>query len=71
MNKTRYGTCYFPTLARATAYYRPYAKIEGIPVTKLVDRKLDAKEIFIGEPPLKPGETLTIEDNRYFVTEAP
>lgn len=67
---TRYGTCYFPSLEHAARYYEPYAKLEGVPVTTLVNRKLGEKEIQIGKPFLKPGETLTIEDNRYFITEA-
>lgn len=36
----------------------------------LVDQKLNSGEIHIGKPPTKPGDVLTIEDNRYHVTEA-
>jgi len=70
------GTCYFRSYGAAMRYYRPYL---GDTYTRgaqfkelraLVDRKLNAREIHIGKPPLKPGDTLTIEDNRYHITEA-
>lgn len=34
---------------------------------RMVDAKLNSAEIHIGRPDLKPGETLTIEDNRYHI----
>jgi hypothetical protein len=80
------GTCYFPSYGAALRYYRPYVEeptfIGGTPHPRkekrakdcearaLVDSKLNAAEIHIGKPPLKPGELLSIEGNRYHVTEA-
>lgn len=64
------GTCYFPSYGAALRHYRPYDP--GISMAELrqwIDEKLNAGEIHIGKPPLKPGERLTIEDNRYHVTE--
>lgn len=68
------GTCYFPSYGAAMRYYRPY---EGVIVRgaqmqdlrRSVDQKLNAGEIHIGKPELRPGDTLTIEDNRYHITE--
>jgi hypothetical protein len=70
----KYGTCYFPSYGAAMRYYRPYAGqiVRGAQIHQLrafVDQKLNAREIHIGKPPLKPGETLSIEDNRWHVTE--
>lgn len=80
------GTCYFPSYGAALRYYRPYVTLSvnlrdaharhqlatnpTHALRALVDQKLNAGEIHIGKPPLKPGQTLTIEDNRYHVTEA-
>lgn len=76
------GTCYFPSYGAALRYYRPYVGSEyadgrtnlGRTMTAntraLVDQKLNENEIRIGKPDLKPGQTLTIEDNRYHITEA-
>lgn len=74
------GTCYFPSYGAALRYYRPYVQFEDmsgiakgtaqtVALRRLVDRKLNAGEIHIGKPDLKPGQTLTIEDNRYHITE--
>lgn len=74
------GTCYFPSYGAAMRYYRPYVEIEGpyhghavrTQATRaLVDRKLNEGEIHIGKPPHKPGAVLTIEDNRWHITEPP
>ncbi len=73
------GTCHFPSMAHAMTYYRPYAESEDVSgvskatakrvaLSRLVARKLSVGEITIGKPALKPGETLTIEDNRYHIT---
>lgn len=62
----KYGTCYFPTLAKAVSYYSAYES----DAPKAVNRKLAAGEIYIGLPPTKTGDILTIEDCRYHVTEA-
>lgn len=69
------GTCYFPSYGAAMRYYRPYVGVivRGAQVHELramVDQKLNEGEIHIGKPALKPGETLSIEDNRYHITEA-
>jgi len=68
------GTCYFPSYGAALRYYRPYVHPVGkISVTSqariLVDQKLNEGEIHIGKPDLKPGQTLSISDNRYHVTD--
>lgn len=79
------GTCYFPSYGAALRYYRPYvgepaftggdiqprkAKRTGDDDCRaLVDQKLNAGEIHIGKPALKPGQTLSIQDNRYHITE--
>lgn len=68
------GTCHFPSYGAALRYYRPYCltretkRGDRTQVTRqVVDQKLTAAEIHIGRPDLKPGETLTIEDNRYHI----
>jgi hypothetical protein len=69
------GTCYFPSYGAALRYYRPYYQ-DVHPYTRNralrhgIDLKLNEGAIHIGKPPVKPGETLTIEDNRYHITEA-
>lgn len=69
------GTCHFPSYGAAMRYYRDYlgvivrgAQIQEL--RRLVDSKLNEREIHIGKPALKPGQTLSIEDNRYHITEA-
>lgn len=68
------GTSHFPSYGAALRYYRPYClaretrRGERTQFTRLVvEVKLNAGEISIGKPALKPGETLSIEDNRYFI----
>lgn len=66
------GTCYFPSYGAAMRYYRPYyAYIHKYTRTRAlrrgIDQKLNSGEIHIGKPDLKPGETLSIEDNRYHI----
>ena len=69
------GTCHFSSYGAALRYYRPYCvaretrRGDRTQVVRLVvDQKLNAGEIHIGKPALKPGESLSIEDNRYFIT---
>jgi hypothetical protein len=69
------GTCYFPSYGAALRYYRPYCLARESRrgdrtrfVRVVIDDKLNAGEIHIGKPATKPGETLSIEDNRYHVT---
>lgn len=70
------GTSHFPSYGAALRYYRPYCapfqtqygRTERTQVVRdVVSHKLNAGEISIGKPALKPGETLSIEDNRYFI----
>jgi hypothetical protein len=58
----RYGTSYFATRYDAESYYRRIGYGPGD-----VKAKLDAGEIHVGHPPLKPGETchLIAGENRY------
>lgn len=58
----RYGTSYFVSLDFAILYYRPYGyDRQG------VKQKINAGEIHIGKPVLKPGETLSVipDEGRY------
>ena len=77
------GTCYFPTRQHAIDHYRPYlgdpyylggdttpvkTKMEkDIECNKWVGQKIFNGEIHIGKPPIKNGETLFIQDNRYHI----
>jgi len=72
------GTEYFPSYGAAMRYYRPCVgdilqQAKGTTLTEAVRQAVNARlnegAIHIGKPPLKPGETLTIEDNRYHITE--
>jgi hypothetical protein len=82
------GTSHFVSLAAAVAYYRPYlgepvfAGGDATPQkTKrqldrenaaAVQQKLDAGEIHIGPPQIKPAQRLQINrsEGRYFITES-
>jgi hypothetical protein len=73
------GTSYFPSYGAALRYYRPYCEVRpglfpGYVRTQelraLVDAKLNAREIHIGKPDIKPGQRLSIQDNRWHVEEA-
>lgn len=61
------GTSYFPTRHAAIRYYRSQGYTSA---AKAVEQKIAAREIHIGKPPLKPGQTAYIdrEDGRYFIT---
>lgn len=74
------GTCYFPSYGAALRYYRPYCEFEDLSkhakgtartcaLRDLINRKLNEGEIHIGKPPLCAGQTLSIQDNRYHITE--
>lgn len=72
------GTCHFPSYGAALRYYRPYCvarearRGDRTQVCRLVvDEKINAGEIHIGKPRLKPGETLSIEDNRFHIISNP
>ena len=63
------GTCYFPTIDSAIAYYhRQYSDIYSV-TKEIVADKIKSEEIYIGRPALKSGETLFIKDNRYHIQE--
>jgi hypothetical protein len=59
-NMTITGTSYFPSLHDAYLYYAQLNIDE-------VAYKIKMGEIHLGKPPLKPGETLFIKDNRYHI----
>jgi hypothetical protein len=77
------GTSYFPHFSYAMNYYRPYLGLpfytggdeNPLKIKRGKDKdcynwvadKISAGEIHIGKPPLKPGETLFIKDNRYHI----
>lgn len=63
----RYGTAHFEDLAAARVYYATY----GFSAEE-VARKLKVGEIFLGPPPLKPGQKLHLDrqEHRYFIEEA-
>jgi hypothetical protein len=54
------GTSYFPSLQDAYIYYTNLSIEE-------VAYKLKNKEIQLGKPPIKPGETIFIKDHRYYI----
>ena len=60
------GTSYFVSKKAAIHYYSHWEDADDI-----VDYKLSIGELFIGEPPIKPGERLVVIDSgRYaIVTE--
>lgn len=64
---TTIGTSHFVSLTKAARYYFAYGT-----TLEEVRRKVEAGEIHIGKPTLKPGETLQIIDNgtRYAIEEA-
>lgn len=70
MNTTT-GTCNFVSFTKACDYYRDYEP-EATPaeLERIVRRKIDEGQIDLGQPTIKPGETLSIIDNgcRYAVT---
>jgi hypothetical protein len=64
------GTSYFPSPAHAESYYTPYWKgLSDFDFNKIIKEKIRSGEIHIGKPALKPGQTLFIQDNRYFIQE--
>jgi hypothetical protein len=64
------GTSYFPSKAHAESYYTPYyAGFSDFNFNKIIKEKIQSGEIHIGKPPIKPGQTLFIQDNRYFIQE--
>lgn len=63
------GTSHFVNKPAAVRYYRNYEYPNAV---KAVERKIAEGEIHIGQPTLKPGETLNVIDNgtRYQITSA-
>jgi len=64
----RVGTSYFVSKTKAIRYYRDY---EGEQAKRAVERKIEAGEIHIGKPDLKPGQRLSIIDSgtRYAIED--
>jgi len=56
------GTCHFQNIYTAFSYYRPY----GLDSQDVID-KIENGEIELGPPPIKEGESLSIEEGRYFI----
>jgi len=56
------GTSYFVSKAAALQYFLPYEGRDY--VIDVVNRKLKAGEIHIGVPPLRPGDSLRLIDDR-------
>lgn len=66
------GTCYFPTIGHALAYYRPYLQFEDtsrVGLADLVHRKLEAGEIHLGKPTLQAGQRAYVTDNRWHIVD--
>lgn len=59
---TIWGTCHFCSFAAANIYYSNLHSSE-------VQKKINAGEIVIGKPTVKPGEKLYLnkEEGRYFI----
>lgn len=64
----RTGTCHFVSIERAALYYAAQESVSSTEGYRIALRKYQAGEIRLGEPALKPGETLSIneEEGRYF-----
>jgi hypothetical protein len=64
----RIGTPYFITKQAAIKYYTPYGYFDP---KAAVERKLKDKEIYIGEPPLKPNQRAVLDrtEGRYIIEE--
>jgi hypothetical protein len=61
---TRTGTSHFVTFERACDYYRAYdPSLTPVELRQWVRGKVNAGEIHIGIPDLKPGERLSIIDD--------
>jgi len=58
------GTPYFVSEQAAVRYYLPYC-----PKAQVL-QKLAAKEIYIGKPGLKPGESLSLNSEGRYVIHA-
>jgi len=63
------GTSYFPNTHSACMYYRVQECTTFDLAANIVNEKISDGSIHIGKPPLKPGETLFIKNNRYFIQE--
>lgn len=65
---TTIGTAYFVSKPAAVRYYRDY---EGEHAAAAVERKLAEGQIHIGQPSLKPGQSLSVIDGgtRYAITD--
>jgi len=65
---TMFGTPYFLSIRNARRYYSGYGYDD---VDAAVNHKIEHGKIFIGTPPLKPGQTahLNTGEGRYFIIE--
>jgi len=62
------GTSYFPSLSDAEIYYSPYSPdLSNRDFNSMIQGKIQSGEIYLGKPPLKPGESFFVKENRYFV----
>lgn len=63
---TTYGTCHFESVEAAIRHF------EGTTLNAraFVARSIAAGDIIIGRPLLRHGQTLSVQDGRYRITEA-
>ena len=69
--KTTTGTSHFVNFTKACDYYKDYEPYETpAELERIVRRKIDEGQIDIGQPTIKPGETLSIIDDgcRYAIS---
>lgn len=60
----RLGTSYFPTFHHAATYYRDYAPhLTCADLHAWIQAKLDADEIHLGTPPLRPHQRAVLIDS--------
>lgn len=69
--KATIGTNCFPYFFNAMFYYAEMHKnsLSIEQVESLVKNKIKTKEIKIGKPPIKDGQSLKVIDNRYHICE--
>ena len=67
---TQYGTSHFEDWMAAVRYYKPYENNNLQQSYKAVERKIKEGVIHIGPPEVKPGESISLneEEGRYFIT---
>jgi hypothetical protein len=67
----RIGTNHFVSLVAAQRYYVSQGECSHIEAVAIVNRKVYEGFIGIGEPRLKPGQTLGVDtvEGRYFIED--